>query len=85
MEALRALLQNEKIVGKHFAFALIEKGDWENLISEATSIPSNMTILSNHFKISYQGNRNPFEKQKVWSLNKKDKDKEEFREPMIIF
>jgi hypothetical protein len=44
-----------------------------------------MTVLSKHIKISYQGNKNPFEKQKVSGKNKKDKDKDEFCEPTIYF
>jgi hypothetical protein len=85
IDALRELLRNGKIVDKHFAFAPVKKGDGNYLISEASAIPSNMTLLSKHFKISYQGSRNPFEKQKVWGKTKKDKDKDEFKEPTVYF
>ncbi len=85
IEALRELLRNGKIVDKQFAFATVKKGEGDYLISKANSIPNNMTVLSKHFKISYQGNKNPFKKQKVWDKNKKDKDKEEFREPTVYF
>jgi hypothetical protein len=72
--ALRELLRNGTIVDKHFAFAPVKKGDGDYLITDNNSIPTNMTVLSKHFKVSYQGTRNPFEKQKVWNKNKKDKD-----------
>ncbi len=44
---------------KHFAFAPVKKGEVDYFIFEANSIPNNMTVLSKHFKISYQGNKNP--------------------------
>ena len=85
IEALRELLRNGKMVDKHFAFAPVKHSNKEGLISDASSIPNNMTLLSNHFKISYQGSKNPFEKQKVWGKPKKDKDKEEFKDPTVFF
>jgi hypothetical protein len=85
IEALRELLRNGKMVDKHFAFAPVKRSNKEELISDANAIPNNMTLLSNHFKISYQGSKNPFEKQKVWGKPKKDKDKEEFKDPTVFF
>ncbi len=85
IDALKELLRNGQIIDKHFAFVPIKSAEGAKLITEANSIPNNMTILSKHFKISYQGNRNPFEKQKVWGKNKKDKEKDEFREPTVYF
>ena len=73
------------MVDKHFAFAPVKRGNGDYLISDANSIPNNMTLLSNHFKISYQGSKNPFEKQMVWGKTKKDKDKDEFKEPTVYF
>jgi hypothetical protein len=85
IEALRELLRNGKMVDKHFAFAPVKRSNKEELISDASSIPNNMTLLSNHFKISYQGSKNPFEKQKVWGKPKKDKEKEEYKDPTVFF
>ena len=73
------------MIDKHFAFAPVKRGNGDYLISDANSIPNNMTLLSNHFKISYQGSKNPFEKQMVWGKTKKDKDKDEFKEPTVYF
>ncbi len=83
--ALKELLRNGKIVDKHFAFAPVKKGEGDYLISEANSIPTNMTILSKHFKVSYQGTKNSFKKQKMWNKNRKVKDKDEFCEPTVFF
>ena len=43
-----------------------------------------MTVLGSHFKISSQGGRNPFERQKVWGKNKKAEG-EEFKDPIVYF
>jgi hypothetical protein len=86
IKALRELLRKGKIEDKHFAFAPVKKGEGDYYcISKANSIPNNMTVLSNkHFNISYQGDKNPFKKQKVWGKNKKDKDKEGFVSQLSI-
>jgi hypothetical protein len=62
VEALQELLRNGQIVDTHFSFAPVKvKGG--GLIAEPSKIPVNMTVLGAHFKISSQGERNPFERQ----------------------
>jgi hypothetical protein len=55
----------------------------EKKIHEASGVPTNMTMLGAHVKISSNG-RNSFEKQKAWG-NKAKKDKEEFKDPIVYF
>jgi hypothetical protein len=54
------------------------------LIVGAGKIPLNMTVLGAYFKISSQGGRNPFERQKVWGKNK-TKEGDEFKDPTVYF
>jgi hypothetical protein len=39
-------------------------------VHDHSSVPTNMTLISAHFKISSMKGENPFEKQKVWKNNK---------------
>jgi hypothetical protein len=77
---LQELLKNGQFVGKMFAFCPIDPDETDKNIHETSGIPTNMTMLGAHFKISSNG-RNPFEKQKQWGKAKKGK--EEFRDPIV--
>jgi hypothetical protein len=65
-----------------FAFCPIDPDGTDKKIHESSGIPTNMTMLGAHFKIS-SNSKNPFEKQKQWGRVKKDK--EEFRDPTFYF
>ncbi len=52
------------------------------MILETSGIPTNMTMIGAHFKIS-SNSKNPFERQKQWGKAKKDK--EEFHDPIVYF
>jgi hypothetical protein len=60
---LQELLKNGQMVDKHFAFGPVKGGNGNKNIQDASNIPSNMTLLSGHFKISSSKGKNPFEKQ----------------------
>ncbi len=79
---LYELLKNGQLVDKMFAFCPIDPDGTDKKIHEVSGIQTNMTILGAHFKILSNG-KNPFEKQKQWKKNKKDK--EEFRDPIVYF
>ncbi len=79
---LQELLKNGQLVNKMFAFCPIDPDGTDKKIHEVSGIQTNMTILGAHFKIS-SNSKNPFEKQKQWKKNKKDK--EEFRGPIVYF
>jgi hypothetical protein len=79
---LQELLKNGQFVNKMFAFCPIEPDGTDKKIHETSGIPTNITMLGAHFKISSNG-RNPFEKQKQWGKAKKGK--EEFRDPIVYF
>ncbi len=79
---LQELLKNRQFVGKMFAFCPIDPDGTDKKIHETSSIPTNMTMLGAHFKISSNG-RNPFEKLKQWGKAKKGK--EEFQDPIVYF
>jgi hypothetical protein len=80
---LHKLLKNGQLVDKFFAFCPVKPDGGEKKIHKVLGVPTNMTMLGAHFKISSNG-RNPFEKQKVWG-NKAKKDKEEFKDPIVYF
>jgi hypothetical protein len=65
-----------------FSFCSIDPDGKDKKIHETSGIPTNMTMLGAHFKISSNG-KNPFEKQKQWGKAKKDK--KEFRDPIVHF
>jgi hypothetical protein len=71
--SLQELLKNGQMVDKNFAFCLVKQDGGTKKIQDQSSIPTNMTLLSAHFKISSNKGRNPFEKQKVWKNNKEVK------------
>jgi hypothetical protein len=80
---LQELLKNGQLVDKFFAFCPVKPDGGEKKIHEASGVPTNMTMLGAHFKITSNG-RNPFEKQKMWG-NKAKKDKEELKDPVVYF
>jgi hypothetical protein len=77
------LLKYGQLVDKIFAFCPVKFDGGEKKIHEALGVPTNMTMLRAHFKITSNG-RNPFKKQKMWG-NKAKKDKEELKDPGCIF
>jgi len=81
---LQELLKNGLMADKTFEFCPINPNGSDIKIHEISGIVTNMTMLGAHFKISSNG-KNRFEKQKQWGKAKKDKDKEEFRGPIIYF
>ena len=81
---LQELLKNGQLVDKFFAFTPVKPDGGEKKIHEASGVPTNMTMLGAHFKISSNG-RNPFEKQKVWGNKSKKNNKEEFKDPIVYF
>jgi hypothetical protein len=80
---LQELLKNGQLVDKYFAFSPVKPDRGEKKIHEPSGVPTNMTMLGAHFKISSNG-KNPFKKQKAWG-NKAKKDKEEFRDSIVYF
>jgi hypothetical protein len=80
---LQELLKNGQMVDKHFAFCPVKGGNGNKNIQDASSIPSNMTLLSGHFKISSSKGKNPFEKQKVFKNNKEVKG--DLKNPIVYF
>ena len=70
---LQELLKNGQMVDKSFVFCPVKPNSGEKKIHDYTKIPTNMTLLSGHFKILSEKNRNPFEKQKVWKNGKEVK------------
>jgi hypothetical protein len=83
VETLQDFLQNAQIVDKHFGFAPVKENRGK-LIFGAGKISLNMTVLGAYFKISSQGGRNPFKRQKVWGKNKTKKG-DEFKDPTVYF
>jgi hypothetical protein len=81
--ALQELLQNGQMVDKSFTFCPVKEGSGAQNISVPSGIPTNMTLLSCHFKLSSSKGRNPFEKQKVFKNNKEVKG--ELLNPSIYF
>ncbi len=79
---LQELLKNGQFVNKMFTFCPIDPDGADKKIHETSGIPTNMTMLGAHFKIS-SNSRNPFKKQKQWGKAKKDK--EEFSDPIVYF
>ncbi len=80
---LQELLKNGQMVDKYFAFCPVKEASGARHIYDPSSISTNMTLLSGHFKLSSTRGRNPFEKQKVYRNNKEVKG--EFRHPSIYF
>jgi hypothetical protein len=81
--SLQELLKNGQMVDKNFAFCPVKEGSGTKKIHDPSSIPTNMTLLSGHFKISSTKGRNPFEKQKVFKNNKEVKG--DLKNPIIYF
>jgi hypothetical protein len=75
-------LQVLRTVNKMFAFCLIDPNVADMKIYKTSGVPTNMTMLGAHFKISSNG-KNPSEKQKKWGKAKKGK--EEFCNPIVYF
>ncbi len=83
MTSLQELLKNGQIVDKNFAFCPVKPDGGTKKIHDPSKVPTNMTLLSAHFKISSTKNKNPFEKQKVWKNGKEVKGK--LHNPVIYF
>jgi hypothetical protein len=62
---LQELLKNGHMVDRYFAFCPVKEASDARHIQDPSSIPTNKTLLSGHFKLSGTRGRNPFEKQKV--------------------
>jgi hypothetical protein len=71
------------MLDRYFAFCLVKEASGARHIQDPSSIPTNKTLLSGHFKLSGTRGKNPFEKQKVYRNNKEVKG--EFRYPSIYF
>jgi hypothetical protein len=61
---LQELLKNGQLVDKSFAFSPVKSDVGDKKIQKTLGVPTNMTMLGAHFKISSNG-KNPFEKQKA--------------------
>jgi hypothetical protein len=81
--SLQQLLKNGQMVDKNFAFCPVKQDGGTKKIHSQSSVPTNMTLLSAHFKILSNKGRNPFEKQKVWKNNKEVKG--DLKNPIIYF
>jgi hypothetical protein len=81
--SLQELLKNGQMVDKNVAFCPVKEGSRTKKIHDRSSIPTNMTLLSGHFKILSTKGRNPFEKQKVFKNNKEVKG--DLNNPIIYF
>jgi hypothetical protein len=57
---LQELLKNGQMVDKYFAFCPVKEASGARHIYDPSSIPTNMTFLSGHFKLSSTRGRNPF-------------------------
>jgi hypothetical protein len=71
------------MVDKNFAFCPVKPEGGNKKIHDPSSILTNMTLLSMHFKISSTKGKNPFKKQKVWKNNKEVKG--ELCNPVVFF
>jgi hypothetical protein len=80
--SLQELLKNSQMVDKNFAFCPVKQDGRTKKIQDQFGIPTNMTLLSTHFKILTNKGTNPFEKQKVWKNNKEVKG--DLRNPIIF-
>ena len=78
---LQELLKNGQMVDGSFVFCSVKPNSGEKKIHDYTKIPTNMTLISGHFKISSVKKKKPFEKQKVWKNGKEVKG--ELRNPTI--
>jgi hypothetical protein len=81
--SLQELLKNGQMVDKNFAFCPVKQDDGKKKIQDQSGVPTNMTLLSAHFKILTNKGKNPFKKQKVWRNNKEVKG--DLRNPIIYF
>jgi hypothetical protein len=70
-------------VDKTFALCPVKEDGQDKKIQDPSGVPTNMTLLSAYCKISSMKGWNPFEKQKVWTINKEVKG--EVRNPIIYF
>ena len=73
-------MKNGQLVDKIFAFCPINLNGADKKIYETSGVPTNMTMLCVHFKIS-SNRKNPVEKMKQWGTAKKNK--EEFHNPIV--
>ncbi len=71
------------MMDKNFAFCPVKEGSGTKKIHDPSSILTNMTLLSGHFKILSTKGRIPFEKQKVFKNNKEVKG--DLKNPIIYF
>ncbi len=67
------MLKNGQMVDKNFAFFPVKPDGGTKKIHDPFSVPTNLILLSTHFKISSTKGKNPFEKQKVWKKTMKGK------------
>ncbi len=70
---LQELLKNGQLVNKSFAFSPVNSDRGDKKIHKTLGMPTKMTMLGAHFKISSNG-KNPSKKQKAWG-NKTKKDR----------
>jgi hypothetical protein len=61
------------MIDKNFAFCPVKQDSGTKKIHNLSSTPTNMTLLSAHFKILSTKCRDPFEKQKLGESNKEVK------------
>jgi hypothetical protein len=87
-----AFIENAQMVDPRFVTNTLNPMSKEKNITSKEEISPNMTKLGIHVKIS--GNGNAFNKQKVWDkkeqgnngkYNRKSKNKEEYRDPIVYF
>jgi hypothetical protein len=87
-----AFIENAQMVDPKFIINTLNPELKEKSITSKREISPNMTKLGIHVKIS--GNGNAFNKQKVWDKkeqgnngrnNRKSKNKEEYRDPIVYF
>ncbi len=89
-KALMAFIENAQMVDLRFIINMLNPESKEKGITSKGEISPNMTKLGIHVKIA--GNGNTFNKQKVWDKkeqgnngrnNRKSKNKEEYRDPIV--
>ncbi len=80
---MQELLKKGQMVDKNFAFCPEKQDGGTKKIHDQSCVPTNMILLSAHFKILSNKGRNPFKKQKVWKNNKEVKG--DLKNPIIYF